>query len=68
MLLEERHGNSRAVFKALKLRQVNRRELFGKDVGEAALGDTAIQGHLAAFKSGGFSAAGAGLGTFVTLA
>ena len=59
------HGG--AVFEALQGADVDSGVFLAVDVGEAALGQTAGQRHLAAFKSRALAAAGAGFGAFVAL-
>src|SRR5699024_4630023 len=59
------HG---AVSETVEHRDVHSGERLGKNVVEAALGDTASQRHLAALKAGADLAAAAGLLTLVTTA
>ena len=64
-----KHGGSHdgAVIKHLQLSHVHRGILRAEDVGEALLGDAAVQRHLAALEAGALAAAGTGLGALVAL-
>jgi hypothetical protein len=54
-----------AIFKLFEIRQADQGTVLFKNVRETSLGQTALQGHLTAFKTGPYSIAGSRLGSLV---